>query len=153
MRLFCFKCSLTGLENFDRSSFVKHGFYYRSSDKKYLTRFRCKICRSTFSKAHLSPYHRQKKRQCNELIADVLASTMSQRRLAKILKINRKTVVRTFRLMSELRACEFHHRNSAHPKAQTIEFDDLETFEHTKCKPVSVTLAVESKTRRLLGIE
>ena len=38
-------------------------------------------------------------------------------------------------------------------KAETIEFDDLETFEHTKCKPLSVTLAVESKTRRILGVE
>ncbi len=34
-----------------------------------------------------------------------------------------------------------------------MEFDDLETFEHTKCKPLSVTLAVESKTRRVLGFE
>lgn len=32
-----------------------------------------------------------------------------------------------------------------------MEFDDLETFEHSKCKPLSVTLAVESKTRRILG--
>jgi len=34
-----------------------------------------------------------------------------------------------------------------------IEFDDLETFEHTKCKPISVALAVEYKTRRVLAFE
>jgi len=34
-----------------------------------------------------------------------------------------------------------------------MEFDDLETFEHTKCKPLSVTLAVEFETRRILGFE
>lgn len=39
------------------------------------------------------------------------------------------------------------------PLAKTIEFDDLETFEHTKCKPLSVTLAVESGSRRILAIE
>ncbi|HEY8280422.1 MAG TPA: hypothetical protein VIH99_12410 [Bdellovibrionota bacterium] len=38
-------------------------------------------------------------------------------------------------------------------KAIVIEFDDMETFEHTKCKPISITLAVESKTRRILGLE
>ena len=35
--------------------------------------------------------------------------------------------------------------------AVIIEFDDLETFEHTKCKPLSITLAVESNTRRILS--
>ena len=30
-------------------------------------------------------------------------------------------------------------------------FDDLETIEHTKCKPVTVTLLVESETRKILG--
>jgi hypothetical protein len=37
--------------------------------------------------------------------------------------------------------------------ATTVQFDDMETFEHTKCKPLSVTLAVEEKTRRILGVE
>lgn len=31
------------------------------------------------------------------------------------------------------------------------EFDDLETFEHSKCKPLSVIQAVDSRTRRILG--
>ena len=30
--------------------------------------------------------------------------------------------------------------------AMEIQFDDLETHEHTKCKPLSVALAVERKT-------
>ncbi|MGZ3694451.1 MAG: hypothetical protein ACXWQO_09720 [Bdellovibrionota bacterium] len=46
-----------------------------------------------------------------------------------------------------------HRGNKEKPKAREIEFDDLETFEHTKCKPLSVTIAVESKTRRILGLE
>jgi hypothetical protein len=29
----------------------------------------------------------------------------------------------------------------------------METFEHTKCKPLSITLAVEEKTRRILGFQ
>ncbi|WP_235044581.1 hypothetical protein [Pseudobdellovibrio exovorus] len=37
------------------------------------------------------------------------------------------------------------------PKCQEVEFDDLETFEHTKLKPLSVTLMVEFKSRRILG--
>ena len=43
--------------------------------------------------------------------------------------------------------------NRKFPKSQVVEFDDLETSEHTKCKPISITLAVESGTRRILGFE
>jgi hypothetical protein len=38
-------------------------------------------------------------------------------------------------------------------KAKNIEFDELETFEHTKCKPLSVPIVVESKTRRILSFD
>ena len=34
-----------------------------------------------------------------------------------------------------------------------MQFDDLETFEHSKCKPVSVIMAVEKSTRKILGFE
>jgi len=43
--------------------------------------------------------------------------------------------------------------NLAHLKAKEVQFDDLETFEHSKCKPLSVTLAVEKSSRRILGFE
>jgi hypothetical protein len=48
---------------------------------------------------------------------------------------------------------EFRSQNLKRQPAHTIEFDDLETFEHSKCKPLSVTLAVEADTRRILGLE
>jgi hypothetical protein len=47
----------------------------------------------------------------------------------------------------------FRKRNLLSTPAKHIEFDDMESFEHTKCKPLSITLAVESKTRRILGLE
>jgi hypothetical protein len=34
-----------------------------------------------------------------------------------------------------------------------IQFDDLETSEHSKCKPLSVALAVEPKTRKILSFQ
>lgn len=35
--------------------------------------------------------------------------------------------------------------------ASEVLFDDMETFEHTKCKPLSIGLMVEEGTRRILG--
>jgi len=34
-----------------------------------------------------------------------------------------------------------------------LQFDDLETAEHTKCKPLSVALAVDPKTRKILNFK
>ncbi len=43
--------------------------------------------------------------------------------------------------------------NYKRAKVRVLEFDDMETFEHTKGKPLSITLAVQKRTRRILGIE
>lgn len=153
MHPYCYKCQHVGVFPKDRSTFVQFGFYYRSSDKKYIRRYRCKLCKSTFSRSYFQPFFGQKKRQVNQEVSAFLSSTGSQRRAAEIFGLNRKTVVRKFREMSLFAKASFHDRNADHPKAQAIEFDDLETFEHTKCKPLSVTLAVEHKTRRILGLE
>jgi hypothetical protein len=67
--------------------------------------------------------------------------------------MNRKTVVRKFLLSSLEAEFELRVNNFQKPEADVMEFDDLETFEHTKCKPLSVTIAVEHKTRRILGLE
>jgi hypothetical protein len=47
----------------------------------------------------------------------------------------------------------FRTENLKNQPARFVEFDDLETFEHSKYKPLSITLAVESGTRRILGLE
>jgi hypothetical protein len=39
------------------------------------------------------------------------------------------------------------------PKVRQVQFDDLITLEHTKCKPLAISLAVESPSRRILGFE
>jgi transposase-like protein len=146
----CLKCELNGSSS---PRIVRSGHYYRASDGKWIQRFKCQACKAGFSLATFQKEFRQKKRHKNEMLRKLLSGGMSQRRAAKVLNLNRVTVVRKFlflELVSELR---FKQGNLAKPKARIIEFDDLETFEHTKCKPISVTLAVEHKTRRILGFE
>lgn len=68
-----------------------------------------------------------------------------------MLKVNRKTITRKFIFLG-LQAYEYFKLDRAsYPQSTEIEFDDLETFEHTKLKPLSVTMAVESSSRRILG--
>jgi hypothetical protein len=61
--------------------------------------------------------------------------------------------VRKLLFLAELAKVKLQKTNETSPKLTEVEFDDLETFEHTKCKPLSVTLMVEYKTRRILAFE
>ena len=92
----------------------------------------------------------QKKRQKNLALFELLASGVSQRRAARLLRINRTTVARRLIFMGHWARFELFFQ-TAFSQVTEMEFDDLETFEHSKCKPVSVTLAVEAHARRILG--
>jgi len=133
------------------NSVVCYGHFTRNSDQKRLQRFRCLDCRRTFSEASFSRARYQKKRNLNGLLYKLLVSGVSQRRAAIILQLNRKTIVRKFIFLGVYSYQLLQSMNDQHPKAHTVQFDDLETFEHTKCKPLSVTMAVEEGSRRILG--
>ena len=131
----------------------RHGFYFRTSDEAFVQRFRCTECKKTQSFATFDYRVRQKKRFKNSRIVELLCSGVSQRRAARLEKINRKTVARILSLESLRAECSLRTENLAGDKATVVQFDDMETFEHSKCKPLSISLAVEEKTRRILGVE
>jgi transposase-like protein len=146
----CINCELKLI---DGSKFIRHGRFYRTSDSTWVQRYRCSGCKKHTSTATYELTYRQKKRQKNSQVVGMLASGISLRRAAFVLKLNRKTPVRMLMIEAIRAKMEMERLNGEAAKATTIEFDDLETFEHTKCKPLSVTLAVEFKTRRILGLE
>lgn len=73
------------------------------------------------------------------------------RALARNLNLDRKTIERKLLFLGEQAKISLHKQLMNRPPCEIFEFDDLETAEHSKCKPLSVTLAVEYKTRRILG--
>lgn len=147
---FCFKCETNGS---NRPKLIRFGSYFRTSDSKLVQRYRCSECKRTISSATNAWRRYQKSRRKDRLLVHLLCSGVSQRRAARILKLNRKTVVRKFLIASLEANFELRANNLRQRRAHTVEFDDLETFEHTKCKPLSVTLAVEHGTRRILGAQ
>lgn len=154
MKIQCPKCH----SHFRRSDYthrpvVKFGSFYRTSDRKLVQRYFCKLCNLHFSVATLFYCYRQKKRQFNQKVARLLVAGVSLRETARVLKLNKKTVVRKMLHMGQRAQTRIEKLNQNRRKSSTLEFDDLETFEHTKCKPVSVSLAVESKTRWAIGYE
>jgi len=146
-------CPHCDFKQISGSYFVRFGFFYRTSDARWIQRFRCTGCKATCSLATFHAWFRQKKRLKNLSLRKHFSSCGSLRRAAKTFHLNRKTVARKLEQLGFEAEYHFNINNLKKPKATVIEFDDLETFEHTKCKPLSVTLAVESGTRRILGIE
>jgi hypothetical protein len=109
----------------------------------------------SFSESTLEPECWQKKRFLNEPIRVLLCSGISQRRLSLIFGLSRETVVRKFLFLSQRAALEqvtwLEARKRAGLLFEELQFDEMETFEHTKCKPLSIPLLVEANTRRILG--
>ena len=134
---------------------VRNGYYFRRSDSKRILKYQCRICSCYFSAATFSSRYCQKARRINPTLLKLLNSGVSQRRAARILGVNAKTVVRRFRFLAEearqkhSKWLRFYEKNPV----LSLQFDDLETSEHTKCKPLSVTLAVEPKYRKILHFE
>jgi transposase-like protein len=136
-------------------SYVRRGYYFRSSDGQWIRRYSCSVCGKFFSSATTGACYRQKKRKMNTVLFRDYVSGVSQRRLAKNLKLNRKTVVRKLRFLAvraRLAHSEFLGELSKTPLA-AVQFDDLETSEHSKCKPLSVALAVDPKSRKILSYQ
>ena len=134
-----------------RTGLSPHGSFKLKRNGVRVKRYRCQSCGKTFSENSFSEIYRQKKPHINPQVFELLCSTVSQRRSARILKVNRKTIVRKFLLMGKKAEKILPTLNSFHDKIKHFQFDDLETFEHTKFKPLSVTMIVEKNTRWIIG--
>ena len=133
--------------------FAKNGSFVRRHSGQRIKRFRCKLCGRTVSKATHSILRGQKKTSLNKTIHRYLCSGVSQRRCAFLLGINRKTVVRKL-LFLAAQARKSHQKFLASLSPQAwVQFDDMESFEHSKCKPLSITLAVIKETRHILDFQ
>lgn len=144
MKLNCPKCQAPDKQ------IIKSGYFYRKSDSKKIPRFRCKSCGKYFSSATFSACYNQNKRRLNPIVRNSLCSSMSMRRFAKLYKVSRTTVKRKLDFLADQARINQHKWLKSKEKFTNIQLDDLETFEHTKCKPVTVSLFVESKTRKII---
>src|SRR3954465_12808588 len=123
---------------------VRHGSYWRSSDRARIERYFCPSCRSSFSQATTHPCFGQKKRQVNFPLWGELCSGVSLRRVALLTGLARKTVDRKLRFLGQqaprIHEVILHTRVQGHGRMTSLQFDEMESFEHTKCKPVSIPL-------------
>ena len=128
-----------------------NGIYKRSSDGQTIRRFRCKTCNKSFSAATSSPLKWQKKRHVNHALMILLSNRVSLSGASQILKINPKTVAKKLSFLGQICRKRSAKDLIQYSGIEHIQFDELQTIEHTKCKPLSVAVAVAKKERKILG--
>jgi hypothetical protein len=131
---------------------VNRGFYQRQCDKRRIQRFYCRTCSRGFSKQTYHHTYRQRKPWINNMLVHLLCSSVSQRRAARILKVQPLTVARKIPYLAAFAARELARQSAVMPAAEAFQFDEMVTFEHSKLKPVSIIVAVESRSRRILDV-
>jgi transposase-like protein len=129
---------------------VRFGFFFRADDSRRVQRYLCRRCGRHFSAATLSDTYRQKKRRINEAIRIHLVSKTGLNRTAVHVKVNPKTVAR--RLKFHARKARRYFKRLKVRRLGYVQFDEMQSSIHTKCKPVAIPLAVDVKTRFILAI-
>lgn len=153
MRPNCPHCTKENQPGQERPKSIRFGRFYRKSDGRWISRFRCLKCQRSFSFATLDPCYRQNKRHKNRWVEKLICSGVSLRRTARNLSLNRKTITRKLLYLASQAELELEMTNRSHPVVSEVEFDDLITCEQTKCKMVSVISAVVTGTRRIVGVD
>lgn len=137
---------------------VKCGFIDRITGmRSRIQRFRCKACQRKFSSQTGSLTYRERKSHLTQQVMRLMMEGVSQRACARTLGCQRRTVAsKLIRLGAHARA-QFATRQAGDVTTDmhenTVVFDEMETFEHSKCKPVSIAIAVEQSSRRVIAVE
>lgn len=134
-----------------KSKITKKGIFLAKRGRK-IQRFKCHGCRKTFSEQTLKPGYRLRRYHMRNRIFREFCRGVSQREIAIELKIHRDTVARLL-IATAKEARRQNQKVLANSKPRVVVFDEIETFEHTKCKPVSIVVAVEEGTRKILTFE
>ena len=81
----------------------------------------------------------------------VISHNVSLAGAAAVLQINPKIEEKKLVFLGEICEKRLASEVKKYASISVIQFDELKTIEHTKCKPLSVAVAVVKKERKILG--
>jgi hypothetical protein len=90
----------------------------------------------TYSSATNNPEKYQKSCDINGELIHLLASSVSLRRSAHLLGVTYKTVRKHLVFVGKQAKITLQNQRSKMPPVTAMQFDELETIEHTKLKPL-----------------
>ena len=130
----------------------KNGYVKRKKNQIKIREYKCFICKSKFTKNSISQSSYQKRPDLNEKVMGLYCEGNTLRGISRLLNCDYKTVVRKFRFMANL-ARNAHLKNLFVGEIKTtyIQIDEMETFEHTKDRPLGIQLAIRPKTSQIVS--
>lgn len=135
---------------------IRKGFYVKK-DGERIQRFVCRNCKKGFSDANPeSPLYRSKHCWIVKALYLRLNDGASLRRCALTWGISKNTVRRYFNVLGNFCKEEFeqgHREEVLDPWCESVQFDEMETYEHSRLRPVAIALAVNERTRKILSFE
>ena len=115
-------------------------------------RYQCKDCDKTQTTRTNSLNYRLRKQRLAKKIKTLYCERMSLRGISRTLGIDRKTVNAYFiRESHKSRVANLKGLESRGIVSTFIQFDDIETFEHSKQKPLGIYLSVRAKTGEIIS--
>ncbi len=133
-------------------SMRKKGSYIRSSDGKTIPRFRCLKCLKSKSATWWSIDYRLRKRDINQTVFTLLCQGTSQRSAANQLEVRREAIARRIILFGRCARSNLEFYRNTRAPAEVVIIDEMESFEHSKCKPLTMPIIVENRTRKILAL-
>ena len=114
--------------------------------------YQCKDCGRKYTKRNDSINYRKRKQYLRRKITKLYCERMSLNGIARVLGVNIKTVVRYFRENSKL-SKQANKKRIVKGELLTsyVQFDQLETYEHTKRKPVGIQVSIRHKTGEIIS--
>lgn len=131
--------------------FHRIGFYITKWNHQPVPRYRCKTCSRGFSSHTFYSTYRQKRPDLNHKVFELYDAGMTQRRMAQVLRCNKNTIARKFWFLS-LRAAEIHAIELTKLRCEEIQFDEMESFEHTRLKPLNIPTAVSGDGKKIIHL-
>ena len=119
--------------------FIKKGFFTIKRLNQKVRKYQCTHCRKVFSSRTTKPDYRHKKMDLNFKLAKLLVEGNSLRSASRILGLSYSSTYQKFLWLKKVIDTK---KGRLQFKAKTLQFDELESIHHTKCKPLSIALIV-----------
>lgn len=119
------------------------GYFSARCRERREPRFRCLVCRRTFSRQTFRHDYRDRRPDCNARLFELLTSGVGLRQSALVLKVSPTTTQRKMRKLS--RTCALLHQNLSRtmPQHRTYLLDEEETYETASIRPLTVPIVLE----------
>ena len=125
---------------------IRSGSYEAACHAEPVQRFRCKLCRRSFSRQTFRHSRGDRRPECNARLFALLVSGVGLRKSAELLDLDIHSVQR--KKLKIGRTCKWLHDNLAPklPEGRTYLMDEEETYEGASIRPLTVPLLIEHQT-------